>query len=170
MSEMTLREAAAALGMSPLQVLMQCALRGIPCPEAVLDDVLLPILGGLQAPPTAPDMLPSFADEDPESDETDQDRRLRIVRRILEKLSTMGKYWPARTERRSTARGLAGSDVGLALRAVEVLHECGFLVQETHGGHEPRVGLDGDRRREIADLVAGEPIRNEPLRQWIDQG
>jgi hypothetical protein len=167
MSEMTLREAASALGMSPLQVLVQCALRGIPCPEAVLDDALLPVVGGLQAPPPPPDL--PLAEEESESDETDQDRRLRIVRRILEKLSTMGKFWPARTERRSTARGLAGSDVGLALNAVEVLHDCGLLVQEAHGGHEPRVGLQGDRRREIADIVAGQPIPDDQLRAWIEQ-
>lgn len=168
MAQLTLGEAAERLALSPLQVLVACALRGISCPAGMLDEEVLPALGAVRAP--ADDEADVAPHEGSMGEEADRERRLRIVRRILEKLSTMGKFWPARTEKRSTARGLAGPDVGLALRAVEVLRDCGFLIEETHGGHEPRVGLDGTRRREIADVVAGRPITNEPLHEWIDKG
>jgi hypothetical protein len=169
MADLTLRDAGERLGISPLQVVVRCALRGIPCQAGTLDEEMLPALGSVHSVPLEPEAV-AAPQEGPESEETDQERRLRIVRRILEKLSTMGKFWPARTEKRSTARGLAGSDVGLALRAAEALHDCGLLIEETHGGHEPRVGLDGSRRREIADVVAGSPVRSEELRKWIEEG
>lgn len=168
MAHLTLVEAAERLAMSPLQVLVGCALRGLPCPAGMLDEEVLPALGAVRSP--ADDEDDADPHEGSAGEEVDLERRLRIVRRILEKLSNMGKFWPARTEKRSTARGLAGPDVGLALRAVEVLRDCGLLIEETHGGHEPRVGLDGTRRREIADLVAGRPIANGQLQEWLEKG
>jgi hypothetical protein len=59
--------------------------------------------------------------------------------------------------------------VGLALNAVDVLLDCGILLQEIHGGHEPRVGLDGSRRREISELVASGVVVDERLKEWIDK-
>jgi hypothetical protein len=169
MAALTLRDAAERLAMSPLQVVVYCALRGIPCQGGMLDEEVLPALGSVHVAAAEPEGATALH-EGPVGEETDEERRLRVVRRILEKLSTMGKFWPARTEKRSTARGLAGSDVGLALRAAEALHECGLLIEEVHGGHESRVGLDGSRRREIADIVAGRPVLSEELRKWIDEG
>lgn len=82
----------------------------------------------------------------------------------------MGKFWPARTERRSVGRGFDGSDVGLALQAAEALKSCGFMLESIHGGHEARVGLAGDRRHEIADIIAGRPVVDDNLRAWIKGG
>lgn len=169
MSEVTVVQAAHLLEMSPLEVMVRAALRGIPCPRGLLDSDLLPVIGSVTARPGVEEPLPIGAETD-EAAESERERRLRIIRRILDKLTVMGKYWPARTEKRSTARGLAGSDLGVALRAVEVLLSSGLLIQETHGGHEPRVGLDGARRKEISDVVAGLPIRNAELLEWIEQG
>ncbi len=166
MAELTLREAAARLNLSQLEILLQCALRGVPCESGRVDEEVLPLLGSIHAPV-------SDREEDEHEatpgDERDDERRLRVVRRILERLSGMGKYWPARTEKRATARGLAGPEVGLALRAVDALLDAG-LLREEHSGHEPRVGLDGDRRREIADIVAGRAIEDEQLRTWVAEG
>ena len=169
MAALTLHDAAERLAMSPLQVVVHCALHGIPCQAGILDEEVLPALGSVHVVAAEPSEV-TGPHEGPTGEETDQERRLRVVRRILEKLSAMGKFWPARTEKRSTARGLAGSDVGLALRAAEALHDCGLLIEEMHGGHEPRVGLDGSRRREIADVVAGRPILSDQLRNWVEQG
>lgn len=167
MGDVSLREAAARLDLSPLEVVLRCSLRGVPCATGTVDEDALPILGTVHQPDPGED---SPSDGAPvEGDETEQEARLRVVRRVLERLSTMGKFWPAGSEKRATARGLAGPDVGLALRAVDVLITCG-LMQEDHRGHDPRVGLVGDRRHEIADIAAGEPIVNEELRTWIAKG
>ena len=168
MAELTLSEAAERLAISPLQVLVGCALRGIPCPAGMLDEDVLPALGAVR--PTADDEAQPTMVDGPAGEGTGRERRLRIVRRILEKLSTMGKFWPARTQKRSTARGLEGSEIGLALRAVDVLLECGILLEETHGGHEPRVGLDGARRLEIAQLIADGVTSDSRLEEWIEKG
>ena len=165
MSDVTFAEAGARLGISPLEVVLRCAVRGFPCEAGYVDDGLLPILGTLR------EERPRFPTEatGPADDETEEDRRLRIVRRILERLNTMGKWYPARTEKRATARGLKGPDVGTALRAVEAMIDAGLMVAE-QSGHEPRVGLNGDRRAEIADITAGRPIADERLRGWISHG
>jgi hypothetical protein len=149
-----------------MQILVSCALHRIPIEGGQLDEELLPVLGTVR--PSAEDdpTLPAGAAKE----ETGQERRLRVVRRVLEKLSTMSKFWPARTEKRSTGRGLEASEVGLALSAVDALLDCGILLQEVHGGREPRVGLDGGRRREIADLVASGEVADERLREWIEKG
>jgi hypothetical protein len=165
---LTLPEAADRLAMSPLQVAVQCALRGVPCTGGLVDEEVLPVLGNVRAAVVdSPDELDYEA---PPAGETDQGRRERVVRRVLEKMATMGKYWPARAEKRSTARGFDGSDVGLALDAADVLRDCGYLIEEAHGGRGPRVGLDGARRREIADMIAGHPTTNQQLREWIERG
>lgn len=169
MPALTLPEAAERLAMSPLQVIVQCALHGIPCQEGMVEEEVLPVLGTVRAP-RAKAKAAAASREVPPEGESDQERRSRVVRRILEKLDKMGRYWPARTEKRSTARGFDGSDVGLALRAADILRDCGLLLEEAHGAHEARVGLDGDRRHEIADLIAGEPPSNEELREWIERG
>ncbi len=166
MAELTLREAAARLDLSPLETLLQCALHGVPCESGRVDEEVLPLLGSVHAPVSDRE---ADRHEATPGDESDEERRLRIVRRILERMSGMGKYWPARSEKRATARGLAGQDIGLALRAVDALLDAG-LLREEHSGHEPRVGLDGDRRREIADIVAGRAIANEQLRTWVTDG
>jgi hypothetical protein len=166
MAELTLREAAARLDLSPLEILLQCALHGVPCESGRVDEEVLPLLGSVHAPVSDREADRHEARQD---DESDEERRLRIVRRILERLSGMGKYWPARTEKRATARGLEGPDVGLALRAVDALLDAG-LLREEHSGHEPRVGLEGDRRREIADIAGGRPIEDEQLRTWVAEG
>ena len=167
MGDVSLREAAARLDLSPLEVVLRCSLRGVPCATGTVDEDALPIIGTVHQPDLGEDGVSDAAPV--EGDETEEEARLRVVRRVLERLSTMGKFWPAGSERRATARGLAGSDVGLALRAVDVLIICG-LMQEEHRGHEPRVGLAGSRRHEIADIVAGEPIVDEELRSWIEEG
>jgi hypothetical protein len=165
MANLTLPDAATRLDLSPLEVVLQCSLHGIPCDAGFVDETVLPLLGSVHlASSEGVDQVAEALE-----DETDEQRRLRIVCRILERLSGMGKYWPARTEKRATARGLAGSDVGLALRAVDALLDCG-LLREEHSGHEPKVGLDGNRRREIADMVAGRPPVDERLRSWIAAG
>jgi hypothetical protein len=135
----------------------------------MVDEEVLPVLGTVRAPRTKAKAA-AAPREVPAEDESDPERRSRVVRRILEKLNKMGRYWPARTEKRSTARGFDGSDVGLALRAADVLRDCGLLIEEAHGTHEPRVGLDGARRREIDDLIAGRTPSNEELREWIERG
>lgn len=167
MGDVSLREAAVRLGLSPLEVVLRCSLRGVPCATGAVDEAALPILGIVYQPDLAEDGPSDVAPV--EGDETEEEARLRVVRRVLERLSMMGKYWPARSEKRATARGLAGPDVGLALRAVDVLIASG-LMQEEHRGHDPRVGLVGDRRHEIADIASGEPIVNEELRTWIAKG
>jgi hypothetical protein len=167
MSALTLSEAAERLDLSPLQVIVYCALRGIPFQGGRLDEDVLPALGTVR--PAADDG--DYAGANIQTgDETPREQRLRVVRRVLEKLSTMGKFWPARTEKRSAARGLEGSEVGLALSAVDALLDCGILMQEAHGGHEVRVGLDRARRREIAELVSAGVVVDERLGGWIDKG
>jgi hypothetical protein len=168
MAALTLPEAADRLAMSPLQVAVQCALRGVPCAGGFLDEEVLPVLGNVRAPLV--DSPDAVGYEAPPAGETDQGRRERVVRRVLEKMATMGKYWPARAEKRSTARGFDGSDVGLALDAADVLRDCGYLIEEARGGREARVGLDGSLRREIADMIAGHPATNQELREWIERG
>ncbi len=165
---LTLRDAADRLETTPLDVVVRCALRGIPCDEGQIDEEVLPALGTVHASSARSDHALSEAITPGGAGEPE--RRQRVVRRILEKLAAMGKYWPARTEKRSTARGFDGADVGLALRAAEALRDCGLLIEETHGGHEPRVGLAGDRRQEIADIIAGKEIHDPDLRGWVSQG
>jgi hypothetical protein len=48
--------------------------------------------------------------------------------------------------------------------------DCGLMRQEQHGGKEQKVGLNGDRRREITDIVEGRPVEDEALRSWITGG
>jgi len=162
----TLPEAAERIGLSPLEIAITCAVRGFPCEGGVLDDAVLPILGTVQAPEAASEE-PDPSAAEPNEGETDEERRLRVVRRVLERLSRTGKWMPARTEKRSTGRGLAGPDVGLALRAVDVLIDCGLMRSEQHGSREQKVGLNGDRRREITDIVEGEPIEDPTLADWV---
>jgi hypothetical protein len=166
---LTLREAAVRLSMTPLQVVVHGALHGITCDTGMIDEELLPTLGFVDVMPEKVDGQTAL-EGDRLVEDGDQERRQRVVQRVLEKLSTAGKFWPARIEKRSAARGFSGSDVGLALRAVDALHEAGFLAEEVHGGHEPRVGLDGSRRQEIAEIVAGGRVQDEHLRTWIDEG
>jgi hypothetical protein len=166
---LTLREAAQRLSMTPLQVVVHSALHGISCDTGMIDEDLLSALGYVDLIPDKPDGLIGSEDGGV-TEEADQERRQRVVQRVLEKLSTAGKFWPARLEKRSAARGFSGSDVGLALRAVEALHDAGFLAEEVHGGHEPRVGLEGSRRSEIAEIVAGGRVQDDNLRAWINEG
>jgi hypothetical protein len=155
--------------MTPLQVVVHSALHGISCATGTIDEDLLPALGFVDVLPRVPDGL-ALAEHGRVVEDTDQARRHRVVQRVLERLSTSGKYWPGRIEKRSAARGFGGSDVGLALRAVEALLGAGFLKEEAHGGREPRVGLEGSRRQEIGDIVAGGRVQDEHLRAWIDEG
>lgn len=167
MGEVSLREAAARLDLTPLEVVLRCSLRGVPCSTGTIDEDALPILGAVRQPAPSEDGSPEPVAVP--GDETEEEARHRIVRRILERLSTMGKFWPARTERRATARGLEGPDVGLALRATDALVACG-LMREEHRAHEPRLGLERDRRSEITDIIAGRPIGDEQLRAWVEEG
>lgn len=168
MAPITLLEAAERIGLSPLEIAIKCALRGFPCEGGLLDDAVLPILGTVQ-PDTRREGT-GVAVTGADGNETDEERRLRVVRRVLERLARMGKYLPSRTEKRSTGRGLQGSDVGLALRAVDIMLECGLMGQEQHGGREQKVGLNGERRREIADIIDGRPVLDEVLVAWIIGG
>lgn len=168
MTILTLREAAQRLSMTPLQVVVHGALHGISCDTGMIDEDLLPALGFVDTIPEKPDGL-TASEDGRVGEETDQERRQRVVQRVLEKLSTAGKFWPARIEKRSAARGFSGSEVGLALRAVDALRDAGFLAEEAHGGRESRVGLEGSRRQEIADIVAGGHVQDEHLRAWIDE-
>lgn len=168
MATMTLIEAAERVGLSPLEVAIKCAIRGFPCEGGVLDDGVLPILGEV-APEPAPEEEPPATDE-PSGGETEEERRMRIVRRVLERLSNTGKWMPARTERRGAARGLPGAEIGLALHAVDVMVDSGLMRAEQHGGREQRVGLNAERRREISEIVEGGPVADEALRAWIAGG
>jgi len=169
MAMVTLHEAAQRLSMTPLQVVVHCALHGIPCDAGVLDEDVLPALGSVDVVFAGPEEATAPA-QGLVDEETDEERRWRVLRRVLEKLSGMGKYWPSRTEKRSAARGFGGSDVGLALRVVDELRDCGLLREEAHGGRELRVGLERSRRREIAEIVSGGAIKDDRLRAWIEQG
>jgi hypothetical protein len=154
--------------MTPLQVVVQSALHGISCDTGMIDEDLLPTLGVVKLIRGTPDGLTAF-DDGGAGEETERERRQRVVQRVLEKLSTAGKFWPSRIEKRSAARGFGGAEVGLAMRAVDALLDAGFLAQEAHGGREPRVGLEGSRRQEIADIVMGGRVRDDHLRAWIDE-
>lgn len=170
MTETTLAAAARVLGMTELQVVVRCALLGVPCDAGIVDDAVLPVLGGPQLLPAMPDQNPlAPAPEAPvDLGETDRERRERVLRRILEKLTTMGKWWPARIERRNLARGLAASDHGLAQETALVLVRCGLLHEEGHGGHEPRVGLVGERRAEIEAAIKRGEIEDVQLANWLN--
>lgn len=154
--------------MTPLQVVIHSTLHGISCDTGMIDEDLLPALGFVAVVSETPDGL-AVIEDDGAGEETEQERRQRVVQRVLEKLSTAGKFWPSRIEKRSAARGFGGAEVGLAVRAVDALLDAGFLAQEAHGGREPRVGLEGSRRQEIADIVAGGRVRDDHLRSWIDE-
>jgi len=170
MATVNLSEAGRRLSMTPLEVVVRCALRGVPCESGLLEADVLPVLGPVfvndgvgETRPGAPAIELTEAD-------VERERRRRIVRRVLDKLRAMPKFWPARIESRSAARGFAADDVGLALRAIDVLVECGIMEAEVHGGHERRVGLDGARRTEIESILAGDPIADDRLRDWVDNG
>jgi hypothetical protein len=64
---------------------------------------VLPILGTV-----APEAHHEPSDAPTDGVESDEERRLRVVRRVLERLARTGKWMPARTEKRSTGRGLGG--------------------------------------------------------------
>jgi len=165
MATVTLVEAAERVGLTPLEIAIKCALRGFPCEGGVLDDGVLPIIGAVIADART-DEPGSPADEGAGA-ETEQERRLRIVRRVLERLANTGKWMPARIERRAAARGLGGPEVGLALHAVDVMVDCGLMRAEQHGGKEQRVGLNGERRREVVEIVEGGRVADEALRAWV---
>lgn len=170
MATVSLSEAGRRLSMTPLEVVVRCALRGIPCESGLLEADVLPVLGPVLVNDGEEETKPGVSAIELTEADLERERRQRVIRRVLEKLSAMRKFWPARTEKRSTARGFAADDVGLALRAVDVLVECGILNAEVHGGHEPRVGLEGTRRAEIDDIVAGHPIIDSRLGSWVDNG
>lgn len=167
MATVTLLEAAERAGLSPLEIAIKCAVRGFPCEGGALDDAVLPIIGAVAPEVAAAE--PEVPGAEEAGPETDAERRLRVVRRVLERLANTGKWMPARVERRATARGLGGSDVGLALHAVDVMVDCGLMRAEQHGGKEQRVGLNPERRREIAEAIEGR-VLNEALRAWITGG
>jgi hypothetical protein len=50
-----------------------------------------------------------------------------------------------------------------------VLVRCGLLEEVAHGGHEARVGLVGERRAEVAAIVARGEIENAQQRAWIER-
>lgn len=170
MPTVTLSEAGRRLSMTPLEVVVRCALRGIPCDSGLLEADILPVLGRVFVGDDSGEMKPSASASELPGADVERERRRRVIRRVLEKLTAMNKFWPTRTDKRSTARGFAADDVGLALRAVDVLVECGIMNVEVHGGHELRVGLDGARRAEIDSIVAGDPIVEGRLRAWIENG
>jgi len=170
MATVSLSEAGRRLSMTPLEVVVRCALRGIPCESGLLEADNLPVLGPVLVSDREGESQPGTSAIELTEADLERERRRRVVRRVLEKLSAMRKFWPARTEKRSTARGFAADDVGLALRAVDVLLECGIMNAEVHGGHEARVGLEGARRAEIDSIVAGHPIIDSHLSGWVDNG
>ena len=170
MTTVTLIEAAERIGRTPLEVAITCALRGFPCEGGMLDEGVLAILGPVAVPDPVADEEEPDAVVEVHADETEEERRLRVVRRVLERLVRNGKWMPARTERRSAGRGLQGSDVGLALKAVDVMLDCGLMRSEQHGGREQKVGLNAERRQEISDIVDGRPVADETLGAWIAGG
>jgi len=87
MTLLTLPEAAERLEMSPLQVAVQCALRGVPCTGGLVDEEVLPVLGTVRA--ATVEAAPESGSESSLAEETDQERRERVVRRVLEKMATM---------------------------------------------------------------------------------
>jgi hypothetical protein len=54
MAALTLHDAAERLAMSPLQVVVHCALHGIPCQAGILDEEVLPALGSVHTVPVEP--------------------------------------------------------------------------------------------------------------------
>jgi hypothetical protein len=170
MATVNLSEAGRRLSMTPLEVVVRCALRGVQCESGLLEADVLPVLGPVLVNDGEGETRPGASAIELTEADLERERRRRIVRRVLDKLRAMPKFWPARIEMRSTARGFAAADVGLALRAVDVLVECGIMKAEVHGGHEPRVGLDGARRAEIESILAGDPIADDRLRDWVDNG
>jgi len=170
MATVNLSEAGRRLSMTPLEVVVRCALRGIPCESGLLEADILPVLGPLLVNDDEGATGPGASAIELTEADLEREHRRRVVRRVLDKLSAMRKFWPARTEKRSTARGFAADDVGLALRAVDLLLECGIMKAEVHGGHESRVGLDSARRAEIESIVAGHPIVDGRLLDWVDNG
>src|SRR5450759_637645 len=75
MAAFTLHDAAERLAMSPLQVVVHCALLGIPCQAGTLDEEVLPALGSVHAVPVEPAEM-TGPHEGSIGEETDQERRL----------------------------------------------------------------------------------------------
>src|SRR5450759_2556943 len=75
MAVLTLHDAAERLAMSPLQVVVHCALLGIPCQAGTLDEEVLPALGSVHAVPVEPAEM-TGPHEGSIGEETDQERRL----------------------------------------------------------------------------------------------
>jgi hypothetical protein len=77
----------------------------------------------------------------------------RIVRRILRRLDGMGKYGGYHTEFSHLARGFAGHERALALRAGEELLRAGLLAEKPSVGQR-HVSLVAARTTEIRRLIA----------------
>src|SRR4051794_7636703 len=100
MGSVTLLEAAERIGRTPLEIAITCALRRFPCEGGMLDEGVLAILGPVAVPDPVVDEEEPDALVEVNADETEEERRLRVVRRVLERLVRNGKWMPARTERR----------------------------------------------------------------------
>jgi hypothetical protein len=173
---LSLGEVAEALGSTPLEVLAECVLHGLPCPDGQVDHTYVDILRSVGVG-TA--VLPSVGAEIEGDDERAVEdnqpaphdpraQRLWVLQRVLSRALRTGKIWPARIEPRSLARGL--QDVGLGVSAVSVLERAGLLTGSPKRGAEHRVGLTGARRPEAEQLIATGATEDPLVRDWIDGG
>lgn len=173
-TQMPLGTAAEALGLTPLEVLAQCCLLRLPCPEGRVESGYIDIIRSAGLGSAIPDVDVAHDDdreknvyEDEESVPSDpQARRLWVLRRVLGKTLRTGKIWPACIEPRSLVRGVP--DVGLGLVAVGTLERAGLLTGTAKRGDEHRVGLTATRRADAEHLIETGETNELVLRHWID--
>lgn len=114
--------------------------RALVLPEGVIEPGdLRPVLR-----PTAAATVPSPHD-DPEP-------ARRAARRILQRMSGMGKWGGFHTEFAHVARGFEGNDRALALEVGEALLDAGLLLQKPSVGQR-HVSLDPRRKADIDRLI-----------------
>lgn len=171
---LSLGDAAKALGVSPLEVLVQCGLYGLPCADGLVAPAYVDILRSAGVAPTLP---PSIGAEGEDEDYRDIDqehaaprdpraRRIWVLQHVLSRLLRTGKIWPARTEPRTLARGL--QDVSLGVAVVSVLERSGLLTGSPKRGDDHRVGLTGARRQEAERIIATGTTEDPVVKNWIE--
>jgi len=169
-AELTVGDAADALGMAPLEVLAWCALKGLPCLEGILDPGFEDILRAAGHAMVETDGDAQHDDYVANGERADvppdpRERRLWVLRRVAGKLQRNGKWWPANLDLRAICRGVP--DVGMARNAIEALEHAGLVRGSVRAGVH-RVGLVGDRRTELAQLVERAVVTDPGLSDWID--
>jgi hypothetical protein len=171
---LSLGDVAEALGVTPLVVLVQCSLHGLPCADGLVEPAYVDIL---RSAGVASASRPTIGAEGEDEDDGDIDtehaaprdpraRRIWVLQHVLSRLLRTGKIWPARTEPRTVARGL--QDVGLGVAAVSVLERSGLVTGSPKRGDEHRVGLTGGRRQEAERIIATGTTEDPVLKNWIE--